>query len=93
MKAAFEYADVNEVAGRFNNKSKSAGKDCLKLFCERYILSVRNLEQCSFARAMGFNEVQVTKFYNNLKNCCLEKKFPVHRKSNMYETVTSTVPH
>ncbi|GBM29184.1 hypothetical protein AVEN_27800-1 [Araneus ventricosus] len=92
MKVAFEYADVNGVAGRFNNERKSAGKDWLKSFCKRYSLSVRNPEQCSVARAMGFNEVQVTWFYYNPKRCCLEKKFPAHRKFNMDETVISTVP-
>ncbi|GBM50819.1 hypothetical protein AVEN_140931-1 [Araneus ventricosus] len=91
MKVAFEYADVNGVAGRFNNERKSAGKDWLKLFCKRYNLPVRNPEQYSVARAMGSNEVQVTRFYNNLKSCCLEKKFPAHRKFNMEETIISTV--
>ncbi|GBM00760.1 hypothetical protein AVEN_150922-1 [Araneus ventricosus] len=62
MKVAFEYADVNGVDGRLNNERKSAGKDWLKSFCKRYNLSVRNPEQCSVARAMGFNEVQVTRF-------------------------------
>ncbi|GBL76261.1 hypothetical protein AVEN_234518-1 [Araneus ventricosus] len=39
---------------------------------------------------MGFNEMQMTRFHNNLKSCCLEKKFPAHRKFNMDETVIST---
>ncbi|GBM31197.1 hypothetical protein AVEN_193331-1 [Araneus ventricosus] len=80
MIVAFEYADVNGVAGRYNNEGKSAGKDWLKSFCKRHNLSVRNPEQCSVARAMGFNEVQVTRFHNNLKSCCLEKKFHTHKK-------------
>ncbi|KAG8230099.1 hypothetical protein J437_LFUL007643 [Ladona fulva] len=93
MKVAFKYADGNGVAGRFNNEKKSAGKDWLKSFCKWHNLSVRNPEQCSVARAMGFNEVQVTRFYSNLKNCCTEKKFPAHRKFNMDETGISTVPN
>ncbi|GBM68547.1 hypothetical protein AVEN_155845-1 [Araneus ventricosus] len=92
IKVAFEYADVNGVAGRFNNERKSAGKDWLKSFCKRNKLSVRNPEQFSVARAMAFNEVQGTRFYNNLKSCCLEKTFAAHRKFNMDETVISTVP-
>ncbi|KAG8237396.1 hypothetical protein J437_LFUL013032 [Ladona fulva] len=93
MKVAFEYADLNGVADRFNNERKSAGKDWLKSFCKWHNLSVRSPEQCSVARAMGFNEVQVTQFYNNLKNCCMEKKFPAHRKFYMDETGISTVPN
>ncbi|GBN94811.1 hypothetical protein AVEN_147754-1 [Araneus ventricosus] len=92
MKVAFEYADVNVDAGRINNERKSASEDWLKLFCKRYNLSVQNPEQCSVARTAGFNEVQVTRFYNNLKSCCLEKKFSAHRKFNMDETVISTIP-
>ncbi|GBN87363.1 hypothetical protein AVEN_125271-1 [Araneus ventricosus] len=93
IKVAFEYADVNGVAGRFNNKRKSAGNDWLKSFCKRYNFSVRNPEQCSVARAMGFNKVQVTGFYNNLKRCCLEKKFPAHRKFSMDVTVIAKSPN
>ncbi|GBL66393.1 hypothetical protein AVEN_5186-1 [Araneus ventricosus] len=86
MKVDFEYAGVNRVAGRFNNEKKSSGKDWLKSVCKRHTLSVRNPEQCSVARAMDFKEVQVKRFYNNLKSCCLETKFPAHRKFTMDET-------
>lgn len=70
-----------------------AGKDWLKGFCKRNKLSVRTPEQCSMARAIGFNKVQVSRFYDNLKDCCLDKKFPAHRKFNMDETGLSTVPN
>ncbi|GBM59620.1 hypothetical protein AVEN_218932-1 [Araneus ventricosus] len=92
MKVAFKYADVDGVADRFNNERESAGRYWLKSFCKRHNLSVQNPEQRSVARAMDFNEVQVTRFYNNLKNCCLKKKFPAHRKFNIDDTVISTVP-
>ncbi|GBN85149.1 hypothetical protein AVEN_60776-1 [Araneus ventricosus] len=69
MKVAFEYGDVKGVAASFKNERKSAGKDWLKSLCKRYNLSVRNPEQCSVARAMAFNEAQVTRFYNNMKSC------------------------
>ncbi|GBM51175.1 hypothetical protein AVEN_254591-1 [Araneus ventricosus] len=93
MKVAFEYAGVNGVAGRFNNERKLAGEDWLKSFYKRHKLSVRNPEQCSVARAMDFKEVQVKRFYNNLKICCMETKFPTHRKFTMDETCISTVPN
>ncbi|GBM68551.1 hypothetical protein AVEN_155847-1 [Araneus ventricosus] len=92
IKVAFEYADVIGIAGRFNNERKSGGKDWLKSFCKRNNLSIRNPEQFSVAREMGFNEVQGTWFYNNLKSCYLEKAFAAHRKFNMDETIISTVP-
>lgn len=93
MKVAFEYAELNNVADRFNKDKKAAGKDWLKSFCQRNRLSVRTPEHCSMARAMGFNKVQVTRFYDNLKVCCQNTKFPAHRKFNMDETGVSTVPN
>lgn len=93
MKVAFEYAEINNVSERFNKEKKMAGKDWLKGFCSRNNLSLRTPEQCSMARAIGFNKVQVGRFYDNLKTCCTEKKFPAHRKFNMDETGISTVPN
>lgn len=93
MKVAFEYAEINNVSERFNLENKMAGKDWLKGFCSRNTLSLRTPEQCSMARAIGFNKVQVGRFYDNLKTCCTEKQFPAHRKFNMDETGISTVPN
>ncbi|KFM69198.1 hypothetical protein X975_06985, partial [Stegodyphus mimosarum] len=42
---------------------------------------------------MGFNKVQVTWFYNNLKHCCADKKFPTPTKFNMDETGISAIPN
>lgn len=75
MKIAFDYTEMNGVSNRFNKEKKMAGKDWLKGFCKRNKLSVRTPEQCSMARAIGFNKVQVSKFYDNLKDCCLDKNF------------------
>ncbi|KAG8224954.1 hypothetical protein J437_LFUL005662 [Ladona fulva] len=91
--SCFRVSDVNGVAGRFNKEKKSAGKDWLKSFCKWHNLFVRNPEQCSVARVMGFSIVKVSRFYNNLKNCYMEKKFPAHRKFNMDETGITTVPN
>ncbi|XP_054285350.1 uncharacterized protein LOC129001936 [Macrosteles quadrilineatus] len=92
MKVAFDYAQMNGVSERFNQEKKMAGKDWLKSFCKRNNLSVRAPENCSMARAIGFNRVQVSRFYDNLKECCIQKKFPAHRKFNVDETGLSTVP-
>lgn len=88
MKVDFEYADNNNVSERFNKEKKMAGKDWLKGFCSRNNLSLRTPEECSMARAIGFNKVQVGKFYDHLKTGCTEK-----RKCNMDETRISTVPN
>lgn len=93
MKIAFDYADMNNVSDRFNQEKKQAGKDWLKAFVRRNNLSVRTPEQCSMARAMGFNKVQVNRFFENLKTCCTKYQFPAHRKYNMDETGISTVPN
>lgn len=93
MKVAFDFAEINGVCNRFNNERRIAGKDWLKGFCKRNKLSVRTPEQCSMARAIGFNRVQVSRFYDNLKECCIDKKFPAHRKFNVDETGLSTVPN
>lgn len=58
MKVAFEFAELHNVADRFNNDKKIAGKDWLNEFCQRNNLSVTTPEQCS----MGLNKVQVSAF-------------------------------
>ncbi|XP_063222242.1 uncharacterized protein LOC134534428 [Bacillus rossius redtenbacheri] len=93
MKVAFDFAEKNGVSERFNQEKKLAGKDWLKGFCKRHKLSVRAPELCSVARAVGFNKVQVSRFFENLKQCRLEKKFPPHRIFNMDETGVTTVPN
>lgn len=55
MKVVFDYAEMNGLSSTFNKKM--AGKGWLKGFCKRNKLSVRAPEQCSIARAMGFNKV------------------------------------
>lgn len=75
IKVAFEYAEINNVSERFNKENKKAGKDWLNGFCSRNNLSLRTPEQCSMARAIGFNKIQVGRFYDNSKTCCTEKNF------------------
>ena len=54
-------------------------------------LSLRQLEATSLSQATGFNQVQVGKFYNNLKQLKIEKNIPVGRIYNVDESRISTV--
>lgn len=56
------------------------------------ILGVRQSAPVSLARAIGFNRVQVEKFYANLKEIYDKYHFRPHRIYNMDETGMSTVP-
>ncbi|KAJ8892191.1 hypothetical protein PR048_004771 [Dryococelus australis] len=75
-KVAFNFAEMNRVSEKFNQ-----GKRWLE-----------KIELCSVARAVGFNKVQVSRFFDNLKHCRIQKKFSAHRIFNMNETGVSTVP-
>lgn len=92
MELAFQFAEKNEIPHRFNSQKKLAGKHWLSDFCKRQGLSIRNPEQCSIARAMGFNEITCQNFYSNLKKCYEKHPYEPHRIFNMDETAVKTVP-
>lgn len=93
MQLAYEFAERNNIAHRFNKESKLAGKNWVLAFCKRQRLTLRAPEKCSLGRAIGFNRVQTQRFFDNLRTVCEEKQFPAHRKFNMDETGISTVPN
>ncbi|KAJ8875166.1 hypothetical protein PR048_023061 [Dryococelus australis] len=64
MKIAFDFAEMNGVCNRSNKEKQMADKDWLKGFCKRNKLYVRTPEQCSMARATGFNKMQVSRKVN-----------------------------
>lgn len=88
----FEFAERNDVSHRFNKLKKMAGKDWVFSFCKRYNLSVRVPEKTSLARASGFNQVQVNRFFDNLKNLIGKKQILPHRIYNMDETSILHLP-
>lgn len=91
---AFEYAKVYNIPNRFNPESKLAGKEWLRCFMKRYPdLSLRQPTATSIARAMGFNQAQVERFYVNLSALKDKYNFPPHRIFNMDETGITTVPN
>lgn len=70
-----------------------AGKDWVYEFIKRHPdLALKQTTPTSLARAIGFNQVQVNRFYTNLKECQEKYNFPPGRIYNMDETGISTVP-
>ncbi|XP_072940122.1 uncharacterized protein [Epargyreus clarus] len=91
---AFEYAKVYNIPNRFNAESKLAGKEWLRCFLKRHPdISLRQPTATSVARAMGFNQAQVDRFYVNLTALKDQYNFPPHRIFNMDETGITTVPN
>jgi hypothetical protein len=60
---AFEYAERNEIAYRFNRVKKTAGKDWLADHFLQKVKFVRLPEECSLGRTTSFNEDQVNRFF------------------------------
>lgn len=90
---AFEYASANNIENRFDKSAKMAGRDWVECFLKRHPqLVLRQSAATSLARAMGFNKIQVDKFYKNLKDVYLKYNFQPSRIYNVDETGISTVP-
>lgn len=92
---AYQMAIINKISTPENwKKEKMAGRDWLRGFRVRHPeLSVKKPEACSLARATAFNRVNVTKFFNNLKEVL--NRHPSFsngsRVFNLDETATTTV--
>ena len=64
---AFQLAEINELEHPFSKNDRMAGKDWALAFVKRRSeLSLRSPEATSLARAVGFNRVQVGKFFTLL---------------------------
>lgn len=81
-KIVFEFAEVNKIENRFDKTTKMAGKDWVYGFLKRHPgLALRQTTPTSIARAIGFNSVQVQRFYTNLEEC--QKKIPFSTSKNV----------
>lgn len=89
---AFQYAEENKLEHRFSKEKGMVGKEWTILFCQRHSLSVRQPEQTSLARIIGFNKVQVDRFFLNLRNMLETYHFLPNSIFNMDETSVLTVP-
>nr|XP_022908606.1 uncharacterized protein LOC111419952 [Onthophagus taurus] len=80
------------VADRFNEAKKSAGRDFLNGFFQRHPdLPIRKPEATSINRILGFNKVEVDRFFENLENGMTKYHFPPCHVYNMDETGVTTV--
>lgn len=92
-KLAFQLAVRNNKEHCFDSNKCEAGKEWLRSFLKRHPdLSFRKPEPTSAARAMGFNKVQVTKFFELLCSLLDEYKFTPEKIFNCDETGICSVP-
>lgn len=89
---AFELAESNGIPHPFKTSERLAGYDWLKCFLKRHPdLTLRLPENTSLARAIGFNQSSVNKYFDLLERIFAEQQYPAHRIWNMDETGFSTV--
>jgi len=92
-KLAFQLAEINGCSHRFNQTDRMAGQDWMNSFLLRHPdLSLRKPEATSGARAMGFNKVAYTQFFNLLTGCIDKYKLNANRIYNCDETGITVNP-
>lgn len=91
--AAYKFAEGNNIPHRFSRTNKIAGASWLKGFCQRHKITLRQPEKCAMGRLMGFNKVQVNRFYENLKVLLEKHQYLPSSIYNMDESGISTVPN
>lgn len=90
---AYDLAEHNKLQHKFNNDTKMAGRIWLDNFLKRNPdLSLRKPEPTSAARAAGFNQVVVNKFFDLLTDLVAKYKLTPERIFNVDETGMTTVP-
>lgn len=89
---AFIYAVRNQITHRFDINAELAGKEWARSFIKRHGLCLRQPQKTSIARIMGFNEVQVNNYFDNLEALMRKHTFPPSRVYNMDESGIQTVP-
>lgn len=92
-KICYDLAVKFSVAKRFNEVNKTAGKDWLYGFLQRHPdISIRKPEATSLNRILGFSQVEVNRFFENLEAVMLKYKFEAENIYNVDETGVTTVP-
>lgn len=92
-KLGYEFAELNKLQHPFDRSLKLAGKDWAYKFMKTYNLSLRTPQQTSLGRMMGFNKIQVNRFFENLTELYNKYTFLPSAIFNMDETGLSTVPN
>jgi hypothetical protein len=90
---AYQLADSNKLDHPFKKEAKLAGKEWAYAFIKRHGLALRTPEPTSIGRAMGFNRVQVGRFYELLREELTTNRFTAGTIFNVDETGLSTVPN
>ncbi|XP_071849890.1 uncharacterized protein [Apostichopus japonicus] len=89
---AYQLAVRNQIPNKFDDDKEIAGLDWLAGFMKRHPqLSLRTPEATSAARARGFNQTAVGKFFDLLESLMEEHHFEPHNIYNVDETGMSTV--
>lgn len=89
----FDYAENLGTDHPFNKETRMAGEDWLANFMKTFKFSMRKPEATSIARAMGFNRVQVSKFFDVLRNVREKHNFSACNIYNADESGLTTVPN
>jgi len=89
---AFDLAEKNSICNDFNATKRLAGRDWAQQFLRRNPeLSLRTPEPTSLARAVGFNRVQIARFFEILKTEFTKNHFDASRIWNVDETGITNV--
>ena len=89
---AYDFAEQNNRPHNFNHDTKMAGMDWLRTFKDAHGIALRMPEATSISRTMGFNRVEVGKFFDILRGIREENNFNVQQIFNIDESGLSTVP-
>ena len=92
MKLVYDVAEKNDIPHGFNRVSKMAGKTWYRKFMLRHPeISLRQPEATSVARASGFNNEAVGRYFTLLEKIIDEHKLTAMRIYNMDESGISVV--
>lgn len=91
-KLVYEFAEINNISHQFNKSLKLAGRDWLISFMKRHKISLRTPESTSIGRLVGFNRVEVMRFFDLIRELKVKHNFTPDRIYNADESGLSTVP-
>lgn len=91
---AYQLAIKNQVPNPFSSEAKAAGKKWVRLFFKRHPeLSLRLPQNLSMARAKGFTQKNVEKYFSILKTELKKINFDPSKIFNVDETGITVVQH
>lgn len=91
-RAAYAFAEGNNINHPFNRSSRLAGKDWVLDFARRHRLSVRTPQSTSMNRVLAFEKEKVERYFTLLKSVYDQHKIPPHRVYNLDESGITSVP-